>query len=42
MEVSQKIKNGTTIQFSNSTPLYISEKNKAKHYFEKIHTFQCS
>ena len=37
MEVPQKIKNITTIQFSNSTPGYLFEENKNKNLKRYMH-----
>ena len=36
-EISPKIKNRTTIQFSNSTPQYLHEENKNTNY-KRIYT----
>ena len=38
MEVSQKTRNRTTVWLSNSTPGYISEKNKNSNLKRYMHT----
>ena len=39
---SLKSKDRAILWSSNSTPVYISEKNKTKHYFRKIHASKYS